>query len=742
MNIRSRLSGLKWLGRTVTHAGVMLTVFVLGIALVGLAQRQGWLHSGEMIAKSNDAGSNNSGTTYTCPMHLQIRQNEPGNCPICAMKLVPVADSAKPPIANANAGNGRYICPMMCTPPSSEPGRCPVCAMELVKATGGGGGDGMSVTIEPAARRLIGIQTATAELGPVSQTIRTIGSIDYNESKLATISAYASGRIEKLYANYIGVPVEKNDDLALIYSPDLYSAQVEYLMALQGGGLKRLGGSSNLSELSKQKLIELGLTEDQVAELRSRGKAESRIRVRSPIKGTVIEKHAVEGDYIKTGDKIFRIADLSTVWLMLDLFPDDAARMRFGQRVEAEVSSLPGELFMGRVAFIDPIVNHKTRTVRVRVEMPNPDAKLRPGDYATARVSVPAIRQDRIYDPALAGKYISPMHPQVIRDQPGACPIGGMDLIPTSKLGYASEPLPKQQIVTVPRDAVLMTGENSVLYVETEPGRFEIRRVTVGPMTDDRAVILEGMSAGETVATNGNFLIDSQMQLAGNPSLMDPSKAASYPPGPLELPDGDPIVLTGDGAEQFDRAYAAYFVIQKALAADQSPPPLELKKLDDSLGKLTRLAAVPDEAQSHLQSAKQSLARMQGSLEQVRKAFRPLSHSLLRAATIVRGKETATKLVHMYCPMVPGGGGDWMQPEGKLVNPYWGSEMLSCGETVKELGVKEVGVKELGVKEVGVKELGVKELGVKEVGVKEVGVKELGVGSVQTGDDALHGELK
>ena len=388
-------------------------------------------------------------------------------------------------------------------------------------------GDGMSVTIEPAARRLIGIQTATAELGPVSQTIRTIGSIDYDESKLATISAYVGGRIEKLYANYVGVPVEKNDDLALIYSPDLYSAQVEYLTALQGGGLKRLGGSSNMSELSKQKLIELGLTEDQVAELRSRGKAESRIRVRSPIKGTVIEKHAVEGDYIKTGDKIYRIADLSTVWLMLDLFPDDAARIRFGQQVEAEVSSLPGEVFTGRVAFIDPTVNSKTRTVQVRVEVLNLDAKLKPGDYATARVYVPAIRQDRIYDPALADKYISPMHPQVIREKPGDCPICGMALIPTSKLGYASKPIPEQRVVTVPRDAVLMTGENSVVYVETEPGRFEIRRVTVGPMTDDRAVILEGMSAGETVATNGNFLIDSQMQLAGNPSLMDPGKASA-----------------------------------------------------------------------------------------------------------------------------------------------------------------------------------------------------------------------
>ncbi|MGB7324933.1 MAG: efflux RND transporter periplasmic adaptor subunit [Rubripirellula sp.] len=687
--LRDRLSGLKWLGRTVTHASVLLAVFVLGIALIGLAQRQGWIRSGEMVATSDAAGSSNGETIYACPMHPQIRQNEPGNCPICAMKLVPVADSAKSlPAANASDADERFICPMMCTPPSSESGRCPVCAMELVKATGGGRGDGMSVMIEPAARRLIGIQTAMAELGPVSQTIRTIGSIDYDESKLATISAYVGGRIEKLYANYVGVPVEKNDDLALIYSPDLYSAQVEYLTALQGGGLKRLGGSSNMSELSKQKLVELGLTEDQVAELRSRGKAESRIRVRSPIEGTVIEKHAVEGDYIKTGDKIYRIADLSTVWLMLDLFPDDAARVRFGQQVEAEVSSIPGDVFTGRVAFIDPTVNPKTRTVQVRVEMLNLDAQLKPGDYATARVYVPAIRQDRIYDPALADKYISPMHPQVIREKPGDCPICGMELIPTSKLGYASKPIPEQRVVTVPRDSVLMTGENSVIYIESEPGRFEIRRVTVGPITDDRAVILEGLSAGEVVATHGNFLIDSQMQLVGNPSLMDPSNAASYPPGPLILPESKPLVLIGESAKSLDQAYDAYFAIQQALAADQTPRATDVEALEQSLSRLSQSVDVPDAALSYLQAAKRTIQRFGGTLEESRQAFRPLSHALLHAATIVRGERTANRLVHMYCPMVPGGGGDWMQAKGELINPYWGSEMLSCGEVVTDMAMK------------------------------------------------------
>ncbi|XZE56843.1 efflux RND transporter periplasmic adaptor subunit [Planctomycetaceae bacterium SH139] len=593
--------------------------------------------------------------------------------------------------AVVEAGGGedkRYICPMMCTPPSTEPGRCPVCAMELVEATGGGGGDGISVTIEASARRLVGIQTAMSKMGEVNRTIRTIGSIDFDESRLSTISAYIDGRLEKMYANYAGVKVNEGDDLALIYSPQLYTAQTEFITSMNSGG--KIGrfqiDSGDLNQMARENLTELGMTESQIDQLGKSGKPMSRIRIKSPQSGTVIEKSAVEGDYVKTGHKLYRVADLSSVWLMLDLFPDDASAVRFGQQVEAEIQSMPGEVFTGRVAFIDPTVNPKTRTVRVRVEIMNFDGKLRPGDYATARVTVPAIPMDEVYDPALANKYISPMHPQVIRDEPGTCPLCDMDLVPTSQLGFASEPLPMQQVVTVPRDAVLLAGENSVIYVETEPGRFEIRRVTIGPMNRKEAVIVEGLSAGETVATGGNFLIDSQMQLAGNPSLMDPTKAPSYSPGPLELPNTTPVMLASESGKSLDRTYDAYFEIQRAMAADQTPPPVALNTLIEGLRELEMSAGVPDDAQRKFATARRAATRMDGSLETAREAYRGVSHAMLRAATVARGPKTATKLTHYYCPMVPGGGGDWMQPGGELQNPYWGSEMLTCGEVVREMG--------------------------------------------------------
>lgn len=486
-----------WLIRVAVNGFVAVAVIVLGFFILGTAQRFGFLtnidSSSEIVGGGADASD---------------------------------AGQAK-----------RYICPMMCTPPSTEPGRCPVCAMELVEAAGDLGGDGISVNIEPAARRLVGIQTAEAKAEQVEQTIKTIGHIDFDSSRMATISAYVDGRIEELFANYEGMRVSAGDDLALLYSPQLFTAQTEFLSSTDTSS--KLGRFSlpmeDLSQMAKEKLVELGMASEQIAKLEKSRKPESRIRIRSPQSGTVLEKNIVEGEYLKTGKVMFRIADLSTVWMMLDLFPDDASAVRFGQQVEAEIDSQPGQIFVGRVAFINPTVDPQTRTVRVRVEFLNFDGDLRPGDYANATITVPAIRRKTVYDPALAGKFISPMHPQIIRDQAGDCPLCGMDLIATSELGFAPQPLPPNLSVTVPRSAVLMAGKNSVVYVETDPGRFEIRRVSLGPLTENEAVIYAGIDAGETVATNGNFLIDSQMQLAGNPSLLDPSKA--------------PVPTTGDSME-------------------------------------------------------------------------------------------------------------------------------------------------------------------------------------------------
>ena len=477
---------------------LFLLAGILLIVALGIAQRLGWISGGGGGATTHQAGSHEEGSLY--------------------------------------------ICPMMCTPPLSEPGRCPVCGMELVPLSSNDeGGDVRSIQIDPASRRVANIRTVAVKSVSALREIQTVGRLDYDEGKLKTLAAYVDGRLDRLYADYTGVVVNKGDVLALLYSPELYTAQSELLAAKRTAETSRDSMYSDgldarsLVKSARQKLMDLGMTEQQVAKLEETRQSGTRIELVAPIHGTVIDRQALEGTYVKTGQPIYRLADLSTLWLMLELFPEDAAAVRYGQRVAAEMQSLPGEEFTGRVAFVDPMVDPKTRTVGVRVVISNDNGRLKAGDYATATIKVPLSDpngpQTKVYDPELAGKWISPRHPQVVQDGPGKCSVCGIELVPATKFGYSDKPLSIRKHLVVPRDAVLMAGHNSVVYVEGEPGRFELRRVELGPSLGDQIVLLSGVSEGEQVATNGNFLIDSQMQLAGKPSLIDPEKAETRTSG-------------------------------------------------------------------------------------------------------------------------------------------------------------------------------------------------------------------
>ena len=471
--VRQQRENWRWLLKLAIQPLLFLSAGALLIAGLGTAQRLGWMSAG------GTAG------------HKQV------------------ANSDK---------NAQYICPMMCTPPQPEPGRCPVCGMELVStSSGAAGGDSRSIQIDPAARRLANIQTVAVKSIPLMRSIRAIGELSYDEGTLKTISAYVDGRIEKLYADYTGVVVTKGDRLALLYSPQLYSGQVELLLAKkahddqQNVTLRRvIESNAELYESARQRLLELGMTGPQIDEIEATGQANSRMYLHAPISGTVIERFAVEGEYVKEGKVIFRLAGLSTVWLMLELFPEDAANIHYGQIVNTRVQSLPGREFTGRVAFIDPNVDPKTRTVGVRVVMPNEDGLLRVGDYANATICVAAGHEGghsiAVYDPELARKWISPRHPHVIESSPGKCRVCGVDLVPASQFGFSDEPVAGDVALVVPRQAVLMAGTNSVVYVETESGRFEIRRVVLGPNVGQQTVVLEGVREGELVASSGNFL--------------------------------------------------------------------------------------------------------------------------------------------------------------------------------------------------------------------------------------------
>ena len=620
-------------------------VAVGSILALGVAQRRGWIGVSDGSGRG-DPGA--AGVIYTCPMHPQIRQPSPGRCPICGMELVPAA------------GAGADL-------------------------------DELSVKIEPAQRRLANIETAEVKRAPLEATLQTLGAIAIDESRQATIAAYIAGRLERLFADYTGVAIKKGDHLAVIYSPQLHAAQVDYVEARRAlssaGGMPAVRQAQEaLVANTRQRLREFGVTDRQLTELDQSGTAEARLTIYAPQGGTVVEKLAVEGNYVSAGDPIYRIADLSMVWLMLELFPEDASRIRFGQRVEAVVQSLPGQTLVGRVAFIDPTVNPQTRTVGVRVELVN-EGRLRPGDYAEATIAMPIGPQGEVFDADLAGKWISPMHPQIVRDAPGQCPVCGMDLVPTSQYGFAGQPVPQPESLYVPRSAVLLAGGNSVVYVEIEPGRFQIRPIKVGPILRDKIVIIDGLEAGEFVATAGNFLIDSQMQLAGNPSLIDPARAIAkhqQRARPLTFEQISVTQLSGATGENVETLYTAYFQVQQALANDQTPPVAATQALHDSAAKLRNDPALPDPSAGLVQEiADRSEHLHHMDIKAAREAFRPMSDSVIALATQLRGDGAEASFTHFYCPMVPDGGGDWLQPGGQLLNPYFGSQMLRCGEQVQ-----------------------------------------------------------
>jgi len=415
--------------------------------------------------------------------------------------ITPVAegDSSSADATSATS-DVSWICPMMCVPPTNQPGRCPVCAMELVPASqGSSSGPSTTIEIDPRSRRVAGIQTTVARFERLSREINSVGEIMYDETMQKTLAAYIDGRIEELKADYTGVTVKKGESLGLLYSPDLYSAQVEYLKTLE---FKENNSSTNprvismnerLLKSSRQKLLELGLTENQIRNLESKRVANRVLDLYAPISGTVIEKTATTGQYIKAGEPIYQLADLSQVWLVLELFPEDAMSVQLGQTVTATSQSLGSQSFEGIVEFIEPIVDSKTRTVGVRVAVENRGGKLKPGEFAEASLTIPVSTIDA----------------------------------------------PTAETVVIPRDALLSVGKTSLVYVEINPGEFELRKIKTGPSVDGMVAVFEGIAEGENVVSKSTFLLDAQMQLQGNPSLIDPDKAVATDSTNTELTDAE-----------------------------------------------------------------------------------------------------------------------------------------------------------------------------------------------------------
>lgn len=470
---------------------------LVGIGLLGLALGFGLRGCFHSAHPSGDAVKVEAvvekAEVWTCSMHPQIRQPKPGKCPICAMDLIPAGAGAE--------DNDRPT----------------------------------ELAMSPAARKRAEVRLAAVERKFVETSVRMVGKAQFDETRVAHIATRVPGRIDRLYVNFVGTPVKKGDHLADLYSPELVSAQQELIQAAKAVGELTahsaeagIGPARATLESAREKLRLWQLTPEQIDEVERSGKPRDHLTFYSPLAGIVVERmDTFEGMYAETGMKLFTVADLSRVWVKLDAYESDLVWLRYGQPVEFQVEAYPGEAFEGTIAFIDPVLDPMTRTVKVRVIAGNRDARLKPEMFVRAVVRVRITEDGKVIQPDLAGKWISPMHPEIVKDGPGACDVCGMALVRAEELGYAEkEPAAVRAPLVIPASAPLITGKRAVVYVAVpeKEGAFEGREIALGPRAGEYYLIKSGLKEGELVVVNGNFKIDSSLQIQGRVSMMQPGE--------------------------------------------------------------------------------------------------------------------------------------------------------------------------------------------------------------------------
>lgn len=400
-------------------------------------------------------------TLYTCSMHPQILQDHPGDCPICGMHLEPVRkQSAQPNAAAASPAERKiklYKSTMMAGEINQRPGKdsmgmdmVPVYEEETAAPT-----ESAVITIDPVTMQNMGLRTVLVTRGPLRRIIRTVGTIDYDETALADVTLKTKGWIEKLFVDTTGQEVHKDDPLFALYAPDLVTAQQEYLIALHSG-------VASLKASALRRLQNFDISAAQITALEKTGEVRKTLEITAPRDGIVVEKMAFQGQMADAGMKLYRLADLSRVWVQSPVYEQDLPLVRVGQEAEVSLTYLPGQTFRGRVAYVYPTLDDKTRTARVRMEFPNPERALKPGMFAKVTLHTEA----------------------------------------------------EKATVLVPDTAVLRSGEKNTVFIARDGGKFEPRTVVLGARGEgDSYQVLSGLKEGERVVVSGQFLLDSESQL-------------------------------------------------------------------------------------------------------------------------------------------------------------------------------------------------------------------------------------
>jgi Cu(I)/Ag(I) efflux system membrane fusion protein len=440
------------------RAIVQLVIGLVGLAALAVIAGCGGKNGGP--GKSADR----SQPMYHCPMHPQVVAERPGDCPICFMRLVPIEES--------QGG----------TSETADPGGMAAPAGEAVASAGSPAGYA-PVTIDTQKQQLIGLRLATVVRGPFETTIRTVGRIAFDETRVHHVHTRYEGFIEQVFADFTGKVVRKGEPLASIYSPDLLATQEEYLLALEAARAAERGGDSanrrdDLLEAARRRLLlwEIGVAD--IDALERTGKPSLTLNLYAPITGVVTARIAYHGMKVGPEDALFDLADLSRVWVLADVYEYELPRLSVGLKGTMTLPYWPGREWAGRVTYIFPTVEEKTRTVKIRIEFENPDGDLKPGMFA---------------DVVLHGE--------------------------------------SRMAMIVPDDAVLDSGLRKIVFVSQGQGRLAPREVVTGDRAGGVTEILSGLAEGDSIAAGANFLLDSESRLRAAISAAKPAGAASAPPG-------------------------------------------------------------------------------------------------------------------------------------------------------------------------------------------------------------------
>jgi membrane fusion protein, copper/silver efflux system len=412
----------------------MKSKIIIGCIVFVLGMFCGWLifHQSHNRAVKNDNPTEVAhDTIWTCSMHPQIRMDKPGQCPICGMDLIPLVKS-----------NSSSV-------------------------------DPSSIHLSKEAAELANVLTSVVSKNKPVKEVRLYGKVQSDERLLQNEVAHVPGRIDQLALNFTGESVVKGQVLAEIYSPELITAQQELL---ETAATKKT--QPELYEASREKLRQYKLTDEQISKIENSGVVQSSFEVVSNASGTVIDRYVNTGDHVAQGTVLYKIADLSRVWVMFDAYESDIQFLKKGENVTFTLQAFPGTRFSGNIVFIDPVIDPVTRVAKVRVETGNESGKLKPEMFATGIVST------------TLGEY--------------------------------------SNNVVIPASAVLWTGKRSIVYVK-QPGTdepvFRMREIGLGPMLGDSYIVTDGLSEGEEIVTSGTFSVDAASQLEGKPSMMNPSAA-------------------------------------------------------------------------------------------------------------------------------------------------------------------------------------------------------------------------